>query len=66
MDEEDNEVSKELYKDMNVNLGNEDADMTDADQGGTGQQNVSQESRFEQVEKDAHVTLTLVLVVRSK
>ncbi|GKD88728.1 hypothetical protein Tco_1364235, partial [Tanacetum coccineum] len=55
------EVTKELYKDMNVNLGNEDVDMTVADQGGTGQQNVSQESGFEQVEEDAHVTLTPVL-----
>ncbi|GJT20890.1 hypothetical protein Tco_0890827 [Tanacetum coccineum] len=35
MDEEvDDEVTKELYKDVNVNLGNEDTDMTDADQGG--------------------------------
>nr|GFB18421.1 hypothetical protein [Tanacetum cinerariifolium] len=57
MDEEDDEITKELYKDVNVNLGNKDADMTDADQGGTGQQNVSQESGFEKVEKDAHVTL---------
>ncbi|GKB97681.1 hypothetical protein Tco_0983818 [Tanacetum coccineum] len=32
MDEEDDEVTKELYKDVNVNLGNEDTDMTDADQ----------------------------------
>ncbi|GKD14509.1 hypothetical protein Tco_1198916 [Tanacetum coccineum] len=35
--------------------------MTDADQGGADQQNVSQESGFEQVEEDAHVTLTSVL-----
>ncbi|GJW35175.1 hypothetical protein Tco_0058095 [Tanacetum coccineum] len=55
------EVTKELYKDVNVNLGNEDVDMTDADQGGSGQQNVSQESGFKQVEEDAHVTLTSVL-----
>nr|GEY88759.1 hypothetical protein [Tanacetum cinerariifolium] len=41
MDKEDDEVNKEMYKDVNVNLENEDADMTDADQGGTGQQNVS-------------------------
>nr|GFB14690.1 hypothetical protein [Tanacetum cinerariifolium] len=60
-DEEDDEVTKELYKDVNVNLGNKDVDMTDADQGGIGQQNVSQESGFEQVEEDAHVTLTPVL-----
>ncbi|GJV24195.1 hypothetical protein Tco_1376890 [Tanacetum coccineum] len=35
--------------------------MTDADQGGSEQQNVSQSSGFEQVEEDAHVTLTPVL-----
>nr|GEX65930.1 hypothetical protein [Tanacetum cinerariifolium] len=60
-EEEEDEVTKELYKDVNVNLGNEDTEMTNADQGGSGQQNVSQESRFEQVEDDAHVTLTPVL-----
>ncbi|GJU92111.1 hypothetical protein Tco_1304534 [Tanacetum coccineum] len=31
-EEEDDEVIKELYNDVNVNLGNRDADMTDADQ----------------------------------
>ncbi|GKF41904.1 hypothetical protein Tco_0125246, partial [Tanacetum coccineum] len=60
-EEEDDEVTKELYNDVNVNLGNRDANMTDADQGGADQQNVSQESGFEQVEEDAHVTLTPVL-----
>ncbi|GJT84935.1 hypothetical protein Tco_1066652 [Tanacetum coccineum] len=35
--------------------------MTDADQGASEQQNVSQESGIEQVEEDAHVTLTPVL-----
>ncbi|GKF78277.1 hypothetical protein Tco_0230747 [Tanacetum coccineum] len=60
-DEEENEVTKELYDDVNVNLGNKDTDMTNADQGNSEQQNVSQESRFEQVEEDAHVTLTLVI-----
>nr|GEW47047.1 hypothetical protein [Tanacetum cinerariifolium] len=59
--EEDDEITKELYKDVHVNLGNKYANLTDADQGGTGQQNVSQESGFEQVEEDAHVTLTPVL-----
>ncbi|GJU71765.1 hypothetical protein Tco_1263170 [Tanacetum coccineum] len=62
MDEEgDDEVTKELYDDVNVNLGNEDIDMTNADQGASEQQNVSQKSGFEQVEEDAHVTLTPVL-----
>nr|GEW69015.1 hypothetical protein [Tanacetum cinerariifolium] len=36
MDEEkDDEVTKELYNDVNVNLGNREADMTNVDQGGT-------------------------------
>ncbi|GJV54379.1 hypothetical protein Tco_1450120 [Tanacetum coccineum] len=60
-DDEDDEVTKELYEDVNVNLGNEDTKMTNADQGASEQQNVSQESGFEKVEEDAHVTLTLVL-----
>nr|GEV92842.1 integrase, catalytic region, zinc finger, CCHC-type, peptidase aspartic, catalytic [Tanacetum cinerariifolium] len=60
-DEKDDEVTKELYKDMNMNLGNENANMTDADQAGTCQRNVSQESGFHQVDEDAHVTLTPVL-----
>nr|GEY70355.1 hypothetical protein [Tanacetum cinerariifolium] len=59
-DREDDEVIKELYDDVNVNLGNDDTKMTDANQGGSKQQNVSQESRFGQEEEDAHVTLTLV------
>ncbi|GJS32023.1 hypothetical protein Tco_0530405 [Tanacetum coccineum] len=45
--EEDDKVTKELYKDVNVNLGNKDADMTNANQGGADQYNVSQESGFE-------------------
>ncbi|GKE94536.1 hypothetical protein Tco_1579391 [Tanacetum coccineum] len=60
-DEEDDEVIKELYDDVNVNLGNDDTEMTDADQGALEQQNVSQESRFEEEEEDAHVTLTSVI-----
>ncbi|GJS73661.1 retrovirus-related pol polyprotein from transposon TNT 1-94, partial [Tanacetum coccineum] len=59
-DDEDDEVTKELYEDVNVNLGNEDIEMTNADQGATDQQNVSQQSGFEQVEEDAHVTITPV------
>ncbi|GJU69990.1 hypothetical protein Tco_1256249 [Tanacetum coccineum] len=61
IDEEDDEVTKELYDDVNVNLGNEDTDMTIANQGASDQQDVSQESGFEQVEEDAHVTLTPVI-----
>ncbi|GKG30308.1 hypothetical protein Tco_0420206, partial [Tanacetum coccineum] len=49
--EEDDEVTKELYKDVNVNLGNKDADMIDADPGGADQHNVSQESEFKRKKK---------------
>ncbi|GJW68390.1 retrovirus-related pol polyprotein from transposon TNT 1-94 [Tanacetum coccineum] len=59
--DKDDEVTKELYEDVNVNLGNEDTEMTNADQGGADQQNVSQQSGFELVEEDAHVTLTPLL-----
>ncbi|GJR74488.1 retrovirus-related pol polyprotein from transposon TNT 1-94 [Tanacetum coccineum] len=38
-EEEDDEVTKELYDDVNVNLGNEDTDMTNANQGASEQQN---------------------------
>nr|GEY58791.1 hypothetical protein [Tanacetum cinerariifolium] len=54
MDNEDDEEVKELYDDVNVNLRNADAEMTDTDQGPT-EQHVSQEE-----EEDAHVTLTHV------
>ncbi|GJU90769.1 hypothetical protein Tco_1303192 [Tanacetum coccineum] len=60
-EEEDDEVTKESYKDVNVNLGNKDADMTDADQGGAYQQNASQRLGFEQEEEYAHVALTPIL-----
>ncbi|GJV80744.1 hypothetical protein Tco_1516614 [Tanacetum coccineum] len=61
-DEEDDEENEEeltngeeLYKDVNVNLRKEDVEMTDADQGGADQHNVSQKSGFEQEEEDAHL-----------
>ncbi|GJX04174.1 hypothetical protein Tco_0190090, partial [Tanacetum coccineum] len=60
-DDKDDKVTKELYEDVNLNLGNEHTEITNADQGASEQQNVSQESGFEQVEEDAHVTLTPVL-----
>ncbi|GKG42982.1 hypothetical protein Tco_0479666, partial [Tanacetum coccineum] len=60
-DDEDDEVTKELYEDVDVNLGYKDTEMTNANQGASEQKNVSQESGFEQVEEDAHVTLTPVL-----
>nr|GEU28848.1 hypothetical protein [Tanacetum cinerariifolium] len=47
-EEEGDEVTKELYKDVNVNLGNKDADMTYADQGSTQQQHASHQLGFEQ------------------
>nr|GEY88293.1 hypothetical protein [Tanacetum cinerariifolium] len=49
-DEKDNEVNKELYEDVNVNLGNDGAEITDSNQGGSEQQNVSQELGFEVVQ----------------
>ncbi|GJT29773.1 hypothetical protein Tco_0910048 [Tanacetum coccineum] len=60
-EEEDDEVTKELYDDVNVNLRNKDTEINNVDQGTSEQQNVSQESGFEQVEEDAYVTLTPVL-----
>ncbi|GKC01385.1 hypothetical protein Tco_0987521 [Tanacetum coccineum] len=63
-DDEENEEElddgEELYKDVNVNLRKEDVEITNADQGGADQHNVSQESGFEQEEEDAHVTLTTI------
>nr|GEX70786.1 hypothetical protein [Tanacetum cinerariifolium] len=59
-DEEDDDVIKDLYDNVNVNLGNDDTEMTNDNQGGSKQQNVSQESGFEQEEEDTHVTLTPV------
>nr|GEW15014.1 retrovirus-related Pol polyprotein from transposon TNT 1-94 [Tanacetum cinerariifolium] len=56
--EEELNDAEELYKHVNVNLRKEDVEMTDADQGGADQHNVSQESWFEQEEEDAHVTFT--------
>nr|GEY33678.1 hypothetical protein [Tanacetum cinerariifolium] len=61
MDEEEyDEVTKELYKDVNVNLGNKDAEMTNAEQGGADQQNVSQESVYEQ--KSAQHTVQVMAI----
>ncbi|GJS00655.1 hypothetical protein Tco_0317163 [Tanacetum coccineum] len=60
-DDEEETDSDRTKSDRIKILGNKDVDMTDADQGGADKQNVSQESGFEQVEEDAHVTLTPVL-----
>ncbi|GJT47780.1 hypothetical protein Tco_0973937 [Tanacetum coccineum] len=54
-EEEDNKVTKELYDNLNVNSGNKDTKKTNADQGASEQQNVSQDSGFEQVEEDTHL-----------
>ncbi|GKA75231.1 hypothetical protein Tco_0781609, partial [Tanacetum coccineum] len=42
-EEEDDEATKELYDDVNVNLGNKDTNMTNADQGALEQQNKADE-----------------------
>nr|GEY38560.1 hypothetical protein [Tanacetum cinerariifolium] len=60
-EEEEDKVTKELYDDVNVNLGNKDTEMTNANQGASEQQNASHQSGFEQEEEDVHVTLTPVL-----
>ncbi|GKC51753.1 hypothetical protein Tco_1074498, partial [Tanacetum coccineum] len=54
-EDEYDEVTKKLYRDVNINLGNEDAKMTNADQGGEEPHNVSQDSGFQQEEEDAHI-----------
>nr|GEX47745.1 hypothetical protein [Tanacetum cinerariifolium] len=59
-EEEDDDVTKELYEDLNITQGLKDADMTNVEQGGENQQNASHESGFMHKEEDAHVTLTTV------
>ncbi|GKC90009.1 hypothetical protein Tco_1150658 [Tanacetum coccineum] len=51
--EEEKDDAEELYRDVNVNLRKEDVEITNANQGGADQHNVSQVSGFEQVEEDA-------------
>nr|GEW86134.1 hypothetical protein [Tanacetum cinerariifolium]GEY00037.1 hypothetical protein [Tanacetum cinerariifolium] len=58
--EEESDDGKELYKDVNVKLRQEDIEMTYADQGRADLHNVSQQSGFEQEEEYVHVTLTIV------
>nr|GEW02054.1 hypothetical protein [Tanacetum cinerariifolium] len=57
---EEEDVDEGVYEDMVVNLEKGNAEMIDANQRGSEQLNVSQESGFEQEEEDAHVTLTSV------
>nr|GEZ73488.1 hypothetical protein [Tanacetum cinerariifolium] len=59
-EEEDDDVTKELYGDLNVDREEKDADMTNVEQGGADQQNAFHESGFVHEEQDAHVTLTNV------
>ncbi|GJW30041.1 hypothetical protein Tco_0046916 [Tanacetum coccineum] len=62
-EEEYDRIDEELYKDVNVKLkdvehgeeGKGDAEMTDA-----GHDDVTQDTTYDQVENDAHVTLTTV------
>nr|GEY94821.1 hypothetical protein [Tanacetum cinerariifolium] len=58
--EEDDDVAKELYGDLNITQGLRDTDLTNAQQGGEDQLNASHESGFMQEEEDTHVTLTTI------
>nr|GEW93190.1 hypothetical protein [Tanacetum cinerariifolium] len=66
-EEEYDRIDEELYKDVNVELkdvkheeeGKEDVEMTDA-----GHDDVTQETTYDQVEDDAHVTLTAAHVTQ--
>nr|GEX92004.1 putative reverse transcriptase domain-containing protein [Tanacetum cinerariifolium] len=58
--EEDDDIVKELYGDLNITQGLKNADMTNDKQGGADQQNTFHESGFVHEEEDAHVTLTTV------
>nr|GEW95589.1 hypothetical protein [Tanacetum cinerariifolium] len=57
-EEDDNDLAKELYGDLNITQGLKDTDMTNVEQGGAYQKNDSHESGFVHKEEDAHVTLT--------
>nr|GEW54856.1 hypothetical protein [Tanacetum cinerariifolium] len=59
-EEEDDDVTKELYGDLNITQGLIDTDLTNAQQGGKDQLKASHESGSVQEEEDAHVTLTIV------
>ncbi|GKD88311.1 hypothetical protein Tco_1363818, partial [Tanacetum coccineum] len=59
-EEEDDDVAKELYGDLNITQGLRDTDMTNAKQGREDLQNASHESGFVQEEDDGHVTLMTV------
>ncbi|GKD70878.1 hypothetical protein Tco_1324968, partial [Tanacetum coccineum] len=59
-EEENDDVTKELYEYLNITQGLRDTDMTNAEQGVEDQQNVSHDSGFEQGEDDGHMTLTTI------
>ncbi|GKA31168.1 hypothetical protein Tco_0717473 [Tanacetum coccineum] len=59
-EEQDNDVAKELYGDLNITQGLRDTDMTNAEQGREDLQNTSDEPRFVLEEDDGHVTLMTV------
>ncbi|GJT61575.1 hypothetical protein Tco_1005108 [Tanacetum coccineum] len=59
-EEEDDNVAKELYGDLNITHGLRDSDMTNVEQGREDQQNASHESGFVQEEDDGHITLMTV------
>ncbi|GKB89544.1 hypothetical protein Tco_0961816, partial [Tanacetum coccineum] len=59
-EKEDDDVTKELYGDLNITQGLKDTDMANVEQSGEDQQNASHESWFEQEEDDGYVTLTTV------
>ncbi|GJZ26038.1 hypothetical protein Tco_0570291 [Tanacetum coccineum] len=59
-EEEDDDVAKELYGDLNLTQGLRDTNMTNANQGGGDQHTACHELEFVQEEDDGHVTLTTV------
>nr|GEV22993.1 phospholipase-like protein [Tanacetum cinerariifolium] len=59
-EEENDDIAKELYGDLNITHGLRDTDMTNVEQGGEDQQNASHEYWFKQEEDAGHVTLTTV------
>nr|GEY90293.1 hypothetical protein [Tanacetum cinerariifolium] len=59
-EEEDDDVAKELYRDLNITQGLRNTDLTNSQQGGEDQLNASHKPGFVQEEEDAHVTLTTI------
>nr|GEX19266.1 hypothetical protein [Tanacetum cinerariifolium] len=59
-EKEDDDVTNELYRDLNITRGFRDANMTNVVQGGADQHSASHESGFMHEKEYAHVTLTTV------